>query len=259
MTGSDLEPCYFDSPDGHALFGCFHPPREGQGSRWGVVTCYPQGHEYTAAHRAFRLLAARLARQGVPVLRFDYRGCGDSEGDSGLGSVRGWLEDTRGAIAELERRSGCTTVRLVGLRLGAALAVLLGAGHERVGAVVAWDPVVNGERYVADLRRLHAEHSEYAGGDAEILGYPLDDALREELQRLDLLGIERAPGERVLIVETGEPRPGAEALAAHIRGLGAHCDHEHMPAAGRLLEQVDKVSVPGKLIERVATWLSSSP
>jgi exosortase A-associated hydrolase 1 len=41
------------------------------------------GPQYrVGSHRQFTLLARQLAEQGVPVMRFDYRGMGDSEGDA---------------------------------------------------------------------------------------------------------------------------------------------------------------------------------
>ncbi|MEO6566032.1 MAG: alpha/beta fold hydrolase, partial [Casimicrobiaceae bacterium] len=40
------------------------------------------GPQYrVGSHRQFALLARALARVGIPALRFDYRGMGDSEGD----------------------------------------------------------------------------------------------------------------------------------------------------------------------------------
>ena len=41
------------------------------------------GPQYrVGSHRQFALLANHLAEQGIPVMRFDYRGMGDSSGDS---------------------------------------------------------------------------------------------------------------------------------------------------------------------------------
>src|ERR1700686_2655578 len=40
------------------------------------------GPQYrVGSHRQFALLANHLAQQGTPVMRFDYRGMGDSSGD----------------------------------------------------------------------------------------------------------------------------------------------------------------------------------
>ena len=87
-------PLHF-GPVGSPLFGCYHPP-DGAARRSGVVLCYPFGQEYVRAHRAFRLLANRLASVGFHVLRFDYHGCGDSSGGRGRGDLSRWKSDTAG-------------------------------------------------------------------------------------------------------------------------------------------------------------------
>ena len=58
-------------------FGWLHPAA---GNR-GVVLCAPHGYEELCVHRQWASLAERLAAAGLPTLRFDYRGTGNSVGD----------------------------------------------------------------------------------------------------------------------------------------------------------------------------------
>lgn len=57
------------------------PPDSSPPSQRGVVLVVGGPQYRVGSHRQFTLLARELARQGVPVLRFDYRGMGDSEGE----------------------------------------------------------------------------------------------------------------------------------------------------------------------------------
>src|SRR5262249_52771049 len=49
--------------------------------RRGVVIVVGGPQYRVGSHRQFVLLARALAESGIPVLRFDYRGMGDSEGE----------------------------------------------------------------------------------------------------------------------------------------------------------------------------------
>ncbi|NHZ42654.1 hydrolase 1, exosortase A system-associated [Massilia aquatica] len=65
---------------GHSLIGILDLPERALARGVLVVTSGPQyriGH-----HRHFTLLARVLAGRGIPVLRFDHRGMGDSEGEA---------------------------------------------------------------------------------------------------------------------------------------------------------------------------------
>ena len=65
---------------GDALFAWLHEPGGAFVGDQVAVICPPVGSEYTRSHRSLRHLADRLARAGVPALRFDYHGIGDSPG-----------------------------------------------------------------------------------------------------------------------------------------------------------------------------------
>lgn len=80
MSAVELEtPLVFDC-GGDALLGILHGTASPAPQR--AVVLVVGGPQYrVGSHRQFVLLARDLAAAGVPVLRFDYRGMGDSEGE----------------------------------------------------------------------------------------------------------------------------------------------------------------------------------
>lgn len=108
------------------------------------------------SHRQFLLLARRLASEGYPVLRFDYRGMGDSEG-----AMRGFedvSEDIGAAIDAFQQR--CPGVRrfvLWGLcdAASAILMYLQARRDSRVEGVALLNPWVRSE---ASLAQTHIKH-----------------------------------------------------------------------------------------------------
>lgn len=121
----------------------------------GVVLCYPLGHEYYRAHRSYVKLADQVAQLGFPVMRFDYPGSGDSEGDIGHARLDDWLSDVADVVEELKKSEAVSSIALGGLRFGASLALLAAQRIESVSALILWDPVIDGKHYVEELRRLH--------------------------------------------------------------------------------------------------------
>jgi len=64
------------------LFGIVHAPQQpdSQFKKTGVLIVVGGPQYRVGSHRQFLLLARRLAENGYPVMRFDYRGMGDSTG-----------------------------------------------------------------------------------------------------------------------------------------------------------------------------------
>ncbi|MEM0924428.1 MAG: alpha/beta fold hydrolase [Planctomycetota bacterium] len=116
----------------------------------------PIGQEYQRTHWTLRLLANRLSRIGVHVLRFDYRGVGDSYGSpQQVASLNEWQEDLETAIDFLKKRTDCDAVMLLGLRFGAMLSCKVAQDRSDVHSLVAWEPVSNGDLYLRELRAMH--------------------------------------------------------------------------------------------------------
>jgi pimeloyl-ACP methyl ester carboxylesterase len=148
---------HFGSADA-PLFGVYSAPDAAAARQAAVLLCAPTGLEYMRTHYAVRLVASQLAKMGLHVLRFDYHGTGDSSGNIGAGQFDIWCDDIAVAAGKLLEISGVHDLTVVGLRLGAALAVEALASHEiKAKSLVLWDPVVSGDEYLSILERMHAK------------------------------------------------------------------------------------------------------
>ncbi|MEM6791781.1 MAG: amino acid adenylation domain-containing protein [Myxococcota bacterium] len=190
-------------------YGAYHPP-EGHSVRGAVLICGPIMQEYMRTHWALRRLAGQLQRRGFAVLRFDYRGCGDSQGELATASLAMWDDDVEAARDELRRRSGIATVDAVGLRLVATLVARAATKAGRFRRLALWDPIVDGGDALDRLQQLHrdvfADPNRFSrptrakrsllgrlgrtviAAEEELVGFPLPRHLERELRTLDLRG-----------------------------------------------------------------------
>jgi dienelactone hydrolase len=237
-----MTPFHF-GPAERPLFGLFHPAAAGARVDRAVLLCSPFGQEAVRSHRVFRVLAERLAREGIPVLRFDYHATGDSPGDDEAGDLTGWVGDVRVALRELVERSGAQRVVCVGARLGGALAVRAAAGIAQLSRLVLWDPIVAGEDYLALLRVKHVEalESTFSVADPawraqlandpaaftdEAIGFALSPALRQQIRQLGPHSLPLPPGVAVHVLA----HPGDTAVKAWFASLSARgVEGQHWP------------------------------
>jgi hypothetical protein len=233
-------PIHF-GPSDRPLFGVYHPPEGGHASGPGVVLCYPLGQEYQRSHRLFRQLSTLLSKAGLPVLRFDYVGTGDSAGEAGEGAPTQWRENITTAANELRDLGAVPQVSAVGLRLGAALAASVDGPDRTFNTLVLWDPVVSGRDYLSSLRAMHVDvlRNEHPGGawvtaedrTGEVLGMLLSERMRVELEQIDLLALSKYSGRRVAVV-VSETRGSYTDLYRRLEQLGQDCAYFHVPGAG---------------------------
>jgi pimeloyl-ACP methyl ester carboxylesterase len=260
-----IEPFYFGSQS-HRLFGMYHPPLGSRVRDVGAVLCYPMGQEYIRAHRGFVYLAGRLSLEGFHVLRFDYYGCGDSAGEGSEVTVSGSVADVSLAADELVR-AGMTRLALIGLRLGAALAMLCARQRDDVEAVILWEPVIRGADYVAELDDAHRAWLSGAfaglrrGGNApqsqEVMGFPMPDSLRKELADCDLTTLTRPPARHVHVLSHTEERQYAELATSMTprRGHAGYAQVSYPHTWGRGKTVGDKGLVPVRALEHIRTQL----
>ncbi|HYO76921.1 MAG TPA: alpha/beta fold hydrolase, partial [Thermoanaerobaculia bacterium] len=171
-------------PDDRSLFGWYHAPA-GKTADIVAVICQPLGHEYINAHRSMRHLADRLARAGIPALRFDYHGTGDSTGsDDDPGRVSAWRESVAQAVATARALSGRTRIALVGFRFGATLAAAASAELD-IDSLVLWAPVTRGRMYARELKALHLTSGNESGSLIEPGGFLFTEETLRDIGALE--------------------------------------------------------------------------
>lgn len=113
------------------------------------------GPQYrVGSHRQFVLLARTLAAAGIPVLRFDYRGMGDAEGEAR--DFTGIDADIEAAIsAFIEQVDGLREVVIWGLCDAASAALFYAWRDPRVAGLVLLNPWVRTEAGEAKAYLTH--------------------------------------------------------------------------------------------------------
>lgn len=135
------------------LVGVLSRPATLQATRGVLIVV--GGPQYRAgSHRQFTLLARHLAARGVPALRFDYRGMGDSEGaPRGFETV---AEDIASALdAFFAALPEMKDVVIWGLCDAASAALDYAHRDPRVSGIVLANPWV---RTQAGIARAHIRH-----------------------------------------------------------------------------------------------------
>lgn len=264
MFTEDMKPFYFGKDD--TLFGIYHTPQPDQNRDIAFLLCASMGQEYIRAHRANRQLGLRLARAGFPAMRFDYYASGDSAGEDDEVSMVRWQADISTAIAELKRRSGVNQVGLIGLRLGATLAAMVGAQRGDISHLVAWEPLVKGTDFIEEWIEKHEERLRYflnrpaaetdPGKHTELLGFAVTQSLFDELRKIDLLALRQKPAQNILVIESEIMQPTAK-LQSHLESLGAKSQYLVVEGPRIWTEDPDKALVPQQVLQAILNWITT--
>lgn len=140
-----------------------------------VVICHGFVGNRIGVDRLFVQASQDLAERGNLVLRFDFAGCGESEGVYGEHGLDAMIEQTRTVLdyALALDIVDPTRVTLLGHSLGGAVALLTAARDRRVKSLVLWSPV--GYPFNDILRIIGRKTYDEAvtKGAADYLGYSL--------------------------------------------------------------------------------------
>jgi pimeloyl-ACP methyl ester carboxylesterase len=242
--------------------------------RAGVVICCPILVEHLTNYRNEVLLARALARGGIAVQRFHYRGTGHSQGDESEVSTESMVEDALFAAGRLRDRTGVTRLAFVGTRWGALVAAEASRG-DTAGPLLFWEPVADGARYFRELirgrlvRELKDSRFAAASVDAwreelaakgwiDILGYALHRRLYESGQGRRLAETVAGRQGPVLVVQFGRGsalRPDYQRLRDSVEKSGRRMEVRFVRDEPAWLFPGHRMEAAEKLVRLSADWL----
>ncbi len=264
-------PGYVKALDGSPLYCVFHaaaavanPQR-----RYHPTLLVPSlFEERKSAYAALRRLAERLAAAGHATLRFDYRGSGESGGDPAKRRWQHLAEDVAVARKTLARLAEARDSVLIGLRLGATLALqeTIRVGGE---AVIALAPIVKGASQVRLWKMRSKIRSELTqantGDDAQqrpdsnendVLdfdGYEVNKNFFDDVAKIDLLrdlGALSCPGQVLQLSHRTDAAPETLEL---VKTLGSRAKQACMRVE-QFWDKVDDVDTH-PVEDAVLNWL----
>lgn len=138
---------WFFSGDKRAA-GVLHAPDNADDQIPGVLMCHGFTGNRMEQRYIFVRLARKLAEAGIGCLRFDYRGCGESEGLFKDHSVPDYIRDAQNALQILRNAPGIDEkhIGLLGYSLGGCVAAETSSRERGIKTVVLWSPVAHPEK-----------------------------------------------------------------------------------------------------------------
>jgi alpha-beta hydrolase superfamily lysophospholipase len=271
------EPVYFKS-GANRLFGWLHKPATDASSPLGLVICKPFGFEAMSAHLTMRVQAEMAAQLGIPTLRFDYAGTGDSEDLApAADQLDAWVQDVIAAVQELQRCTCVQRVCLLGIRLGGLIAALAAARCPQVSALIGIAPVVNGKRYLKELRMFElaaaqtqsayasaampkeSRDADLAGPDhMEVNGFFLNAPTIAALQRVDVLSLPAASLTAALLIDRQDV-PSAAGWRDTLSAAGVNTRYTTLPGFVEMIMRPPNLAViPQPMLAAVQDWLAQN-
>jgi len=202
----------------------------------GVVVCEPLLAQFIAHYRTGTVLARLLARHGLAVQRFHYRGTGNSDGSVDSLDLDSMTEDAIAAAERLKEATGVERVAYLGIKIGGYPAA---AASQDGGELILDSPPLTGRIYIRNAFRSHAVVMMQSGvptastaelqqalqetDDVNLLGCRLSKHLHDSLESRTLTDQLGDTPRRTLLIASeraGELKPEAKELQALLEERG---------------------------------------
>lgn len=152
-----------------------------------IIICHGFIGNRIGIDRLFVKTANHLSKEGNIVVRFDYGGCGESEGEYGKTGLTELIHQTIQVINYSSRlmKVNQDNITLLGHSLGGATAVLTAARDKRVKRLILWAPSGNPYKDILTIVRVDPLQLLHENDFFDYQGYHLYKSFFESLRPYD--------------------------------------------------------------------------
>ncbi|RXZ82408.1 alpha/beta fold hydrolase [Paenibacillaceae bacterium] len=197
--------------DGLELAATLHYPaasnKADSGKSPAIIICHGFAGNRIGVDRLFVKAGRALSEAGYYVLRFDYGGCGESNGDYGALGLDSMIDQTRTAL-DYVLSMDCVDpqrVILLGHSLGGATALLTAVKDKRVKTLVLWSPVAYPFNDIVRIVGREGYDEAVKTGSTDHTGYSLQPSFFDSLlQHQPFQAAPRFSGDVLLVHGTSD-------------------------------------------------------
>lgn len=219
------------------------------------------GFEEMCTRKFFRILAERMAVEGIASLRFDYPSTGDALDRDDV-TLADWEASVLAAAGQLRALSGCRTLILVAEGLGSAIAERIKERLDGLAGIAHLAPSLVGRTYLRELAVWSKMVDEGLGlGEDQrmtegvaIASHVMPPKIAEEVRRLNFAKPERTVAANYLVLER-PVRVADTGLADALRAAGADVRFGSFEGYDDLVANPTIQQMPMEAVETVISWL----
>jgi alpha-beta hydrolase superfamily lysophospholipase len=238
-----------------------------------VVFCPPFGREDVASYRSRLEWAESLAAAGMPALRFDFPGTGDSTGAAqDPERVQQWIASVTAATEMLRAETLRVRCAAIGIGLGGLIALAAVVDGAPVDDLVLWGVPAHGRALVRELAafaRIESASIVATGGpepppsSPELIGpggFVLPSETMRSLERLEFGDLGRLPGDRRALLLGRDGIPPDDELCRALSAAGVQVETADGHGYGGMLTVLPEAArLPLEVRDRVNQWLKEAP
>ena len=179
-------------------------------------------------HRLFVKAARQFTEKGYGVFRFDFSGCGESDGDYADVTVTRQLSEVQAVLDYVSASPQVdeNNIILIGHSLGGAVASLTAATDHRIRKLILWSPVGKPYEDITTILGEQAVEEAAVSGVVDYQGFYVSQTFLTDLKNHHPLKAIRSFKEAALIIHAQEdediPKEHAARYMASLRQRSGH-------------------------------------